>query len=96
MDKANIKRKMATVIGIFKTILKTPLTVVKPGTQSRKFTHISDTINICIEAWKNLCKHYSVSSKESYSIIEIAKMFGGKIKYLPTRLGKIPILDCKN
>ena len=82
---------MATVIGIFERqyLKKTPLTVVKPGTQSRKFTHISDTINICIEAWKkNLCKHYSVSSKESYSIIEIAKMFGGKIKYLPPRLGE--------
>ena len=85
------KGKMATVIGIFERqyLKKTPLTVVKPGTQSRKFTHISDTINICIEAWKkNLCKHYSVSSKESYSIIEIAKMFGGKIKYLPPRLGE--------
>lgn len=85
------KGKMATVIGIFERqyLKKIPLTVVKPGTQSRKFTHVSDTINICIEAWKkNLCKHYSVSSKESYSIIEIAKLFGGKIKYLPPRLGE--------
>ena len=85
------KGKMATVIGIFERQYsnKIPLTVVRPGTQSRKFTHISDTIKICIEAWeKKLSKHYSVSSKESYSIIEIAKMFGGRVKYLAPRLGE--------
>ena len=85
------KGEMATVIGIFErqSLKKMPLTVVKPGTQSRKFTHVWDTIDVCIQAWKkNKCKHYSVSSKESFSIIEIAKMFGGKIKYLPHRAGE--------
>ena len=45
---------MATVIGIFENQYrkKVPLTVVKPGNQTRRFTHISDTINICFEAWK--------------------------------------------
>ena len=33
------------------------LTVVKPGTQTRRFTHIDDTIKVCLEAWKkNECK----------------------------------------
>ena len=49
---------MATVVGIFEDQYKKnkPLTIVKPGTQTRRFTHIDDTINTCIEAWrKNKC-----------------------------------------
>ena len=82
---------MATVIGIFQNQFKKkqPLTVVKPGTQSRRFTHIDDTILICLEAWKkNLCRHYSISNKKSYTIIDVAKMFDTKIKYLKKRKGE--------
>jgi len=85
------KGDMATVIGIFQNQHKKgkPLTVVKPGSQSRRFTHIYDTVNVCIEAWeKNKNFHYSISSKESFSIEQVAKMFGGKIKYLPNREGE--------
>ena len=82
---------MATVIGIFEDQFKKkkPLTVVKPGTQSRRFTHIKDTVEACFYAWKkNKCRHYSISNKKSYSIIQVAKMFNSKIKYLPPRLGE--------
>ncbi len=82
---------MSTVIGIFERQYrsKEPLTVVKPGTQSRKFTHIQDTIDVCIEAWKkNNCLHYSISAKEIYSIIQVAKMFKTKIKFFPPRKGE--------
>ena len=82
---------MATVIGIFEKQYKDKkaLTVVKPGSQSRRFTHINDTIDACYYAWKkNKNRHYSISSKESYSIIEVAKMFKSKIKYLPSRPGE--------
>ena len=85
------KGEMATVIGIFEDQYrkKRPLTVVRPGTQSRRFTHIDDTINVCFEAWKkNKCRHYSISSKESYKIIHVAKLFGSKIKYLSSRKGE--------
>ena len=85
------KGDMATVIGIFQNQHKKgkPLTVVKPGSQTRRFTHIYDTVNVCIEAWeKNKNFHYSISSKESFSIKQVAKMFGGKIKYLPNREGE--------
>ena len=59
--------------------LKKPLPVVKPGTQSRRFTHIQDTIDICIKAWKkNKCIYYSISNKKSYSILEVAKLFNSK------------------
>ena len=82
---------MATVVGIFEDQYKKnkPLTIVKPGTQTRKFTHIDDTINTCIEAWeKNKCRHYSISHKKSYSIIDLAKMFKFKTTYLKPRLGE--------
>ena len=83
--------KMATVIGIFENCFKKkkPLTVVRPGSQSRRFTHISDTINVCYLAWKkNKCKHYSISNHKSYSILDVANMFKSKIKYLPRRPGE--------
>ena len=85
------KGDMATVIGIFQNQYKkkTPLTVVKPGTQTRRFTHISDTIGVCIEAMKrNKCKHYSISHRKSYSIIQVAKMFKTTVKLITPRLGE--------
>tara|TARA_B100000965_G_scaffold370562_1_gene358788 strand:+ start:324 stop:1217 length:894 start_codon:yes stop_codon:yes gene_type:complete len=85
------KGEMATVIGIFEeNFLKgNPLPVVRPGNQSRRFTHILDTINACYIAWKrNKCLHYSISNRQSYSIIEVAKMFGVKIKFLKSRPGE--------
>ena len=82
---------MATVIGIFENQFKKgiPLTVVRPGTQSRRFTHIDDTVNVCYLAWKNnKCRHYSISNKKSYTILEVAKMFNTKIKFLAKRKGE--------
>ena len=85
------KGSMSTVIGIFEDHFKKrkPLPVVRPGTQSRRFTHIDDTVNICYLAWKkNLCRHYTISNKKSYSILKVAKMFSSKIKFLPKRSGE--------
>ncbi len=82
---------MATVIGIFEKQFREnkPLTIVKPGTQSRRFTHIQDTIDACILAWKkDKCNHFSISHKKSYSLKQVAKMFGGKTKFLPNRPGE--------
>ena len=82
---------MATVIGIFEDHYKRkkPLPIVRPGTQSRRFTHIDDTIKVCYFAWKaNKSRHYSISSKESFSIIEVAKFFNSKTQYLPKRKGE--------
>ena len=85
------KGQMSTVIGIFEDHYKRgkALPVVKPGTQTRRFTHIDDTINTCYLAWKkNLCRHYSIANKKSYSLLEVAKMFNSKIKFLPKRPGE--------
>ena len=82
---------MSTVIGIFEEHYrkKKPLPIVKPGTQTRRFTHIDDTINICFLAWKkNLCRHYSIAHKKSYSLLDVAKMFKSRIKFLAKRPGE--------
>ena len=82
---------MATVIGIFENNYKKrkSLPVVKPGTQTRRFTHIFDTVEICYMAWKkNLCRHYSIANKKTYSINAVAKMYKTKIRYLPKRKGE--------
>ena len=85
------KGDMATVIGIFELQYKQgkPLTVVKPGTQTRRFTHIDDTIDAVSYAWKkNKNRHYSISNKKSLSILKVAKLFNTKIKFLTKRSGE--------
>jgi UDP-glucose 4-epimerase len=85
------KGDMATVVGIFEDhfLRGKKLPVVKPGTQARRFTHVFDTVKACIFAWrKNKCKHYSIASNKSYSIIELANLFRSKIRYLPMRKGE--------
>ena len=85
------KGSMATVIGIFEDhfINRKALPVVKPGTQSRRFTHIQDTVEVCYNAWKkDKCRFYSISNKKSYSILEVARMFSSKIKFLSPRKGE--------
>ena len=90
-DKQICKGDMATVVGIFEDCFRLgkKLPVVRPGTQERRFTHVSDTVKACIFAWKkNKSKHYKIASKESYSILELANMFKSKIRYLSKRKGE--------
>jgi UDP-glucose 4-epimerase len=85
------KGDMATVVGIFEEHFKNkkPLPIVRPGSQTRRFTHIKDTVNACIIAWKkNKCRHYSVASNKAYSINQLAGMFNCNIIYLPKRQGE--------
>jgi UDP-glucose 4-epimerase len=90
-EKQICQGDMATVVGIFEDNFKQKkkLPVVRPGTQMRRFTHVYDTIKACIFAWKkNKCKHYCIASKQSYSIIQLAKLFNSKTTYLPERKGE--------
>ena len=85
------KGDMATVIGIFEEQYKNneSLTVVKPGSQTRRFTHVNDTVEACYYAFKKKkCRHYSITNRKTYSILQVAKMFNHKIKYLPKRPGE--------
>ena len=82
---------MAAVIGVFENQFskKKALTVVLPGSQKRRFTHVSDTVFACYHAWKkNKNAHYSISFKKSYSITQVARLFGNRIKYLKSRRGE--------
>jgi len=85
------KGDMATVVGIFEEQYKKkkPLPIVKPGTQTRKFTHVQDTVKACLIVWKrNKKAHYSIACPKSYSIIQLAKIFNYKTRYLPRREGE--------
>jgi UDP-glucose 4-epimerase len=82
---------MSAVIAIFckQYLNKQPLTVVLPGTQSRRFTHVKDIVEGCYKIWKkNKNYHYSISHSKSYLIKDVAKMFSKKIKYIKERKGE--------
>ena len=86
-----INSSMAAVIGIFEYHFKNNkfLPVTFPGTQKRKFTHISDTVQACYFAWKRKTGlHYSIANNKSYSIMQIARMFSNKIKLISSRKGE--------
>ena len=86
-----VSSNMAAVIGIFEECYKKklPLPIVLPGSQTRSFTHVEDTVKVCLEAWKkNKNSHYSISSKKSYSINQVANFFSKRKKYIPERRGE--------
>ena len=85
------KSNMSAVIGIFESqyLDNKDLTVVLPGTQTRRFTHVLDTAMACYYAWKkNKNNHYSISSDKAYSVKQIANFFSNKIKFLKSRPGE--------
>ena len=82
---------MAAVIGIFESQYKSKkkLTVVKPGTQRRDFTHVNDIVRGCYLAFKKgKNTEYLLGTKKTYSVIQIAKMFKSKIKLISKRPGE--------
>jgi len=82
--------KYATLIALFKEKMKQgePLTIVSPGEQKRNFTHINDIINALVLVGENgYGDEFGIGSPESYTIKEIAEMFGGEIEMLPERKG---------
>ena len=85
------ENKMAAVIGHFENCYRKnkSLPVDLPGTQTRCFTHVSDTVKAVLYAWKkNKNRHYSISDKKSYSIIQIAKFFKTKFHFNPKKKGE--------
>ena len=82
--------KYATLIALFvkKYKNKEPLTVVLPGTQLRNFTHIDDIVSGIILVGKfGSGDNYGIGCSESFSILEIAEMFGSEVEMLPVRKG---------
>lgn len=82
--------KYATLIGLFKNLTTNdqPLTVVAPGTQQRNFTHINDVIDALILIAENgHGDEFGIGADESFSVLEVAELFKGKIQMLPERPG---------
>ena len=69
---------------------KKPLTIVGNGKQTRDFIHVDDLANAFIKAIKSKSfnKVYNLGSGKKTSINTIAKIFGGKKKYIPRRPGE--------
>jgi len=92
--------KYATLIALFKEKMRKgePLTIVKPGTQKRNFTHIDDIIDgLILVGEEGYGDEFGIGSDESYSVIEVVEMFldmnieeaikKGKVIMLPERRG---------
>lgn len=80
----------ATLIAKFHQKIKNgeKLTVTSPGTQTRNFTYIGDTINALVLIGANgHGDEYGIGSPEDYSVLEVAEMFGGDIEMTPMRAG---------
>ncbi len=80
----------ASVMGIFKEQFKKgePISVRAPGTQKRNFTAASDIARgLLMVGEKGQGDEYGLGSPESYTILEIAKMFSDNIHMLPERPG---------
>ena len=93
--------KYATLIAKYAELLKQnkPLPVVAPGTQERNFTHVDDIVDALILIGKNgYGDEYGIGNPVSYTILEVARMFGGEIEMLPERKGNrmsAPVIDTK-
>jgi ADP-L-glycero-D-mannoheptose-6-epimerase len=82
--------KYATLIALFAERKRQglPLTVVAPGTQQRNFTHVDDIVEgLLLVGEKGKGDEYGIGSPETYTVMEIAEMFGGEIQLLPERKG---------
>jgi len=80
----------ATLVAIFKQQYKNrvALTVVSPGTQRRNFTHVEDIIKgLLMVGKKGLGDEFGIGSSQSFSILELAKMFNCDVDFLPERRG---------
>ena len=59
------------------------LKITKPGTQTRNFTHIHDTINaLMLIAEKGNGDEYGIAHPDKYSIENIAKLISDDYEYI--------------
>ena len=90
--RLTISGQYSAVIGNFLSQRKNkkPLTIVGDGKQTRDFIHVDDLADAFIKAIKSKSfnKIYNLGSGKKTSINTIAKIFGGKKKYIPHRPGE--------
>ncbi len=79
-----------TVIEIFKQMYLsgTPIAVTTPGTQKRNFTHVDDIVDgLVLVGEKGQGDEYGLGNDTSFSLLAVAKLFGGEVMMLPARAG---------
>lgn len=79
-----------TVIEAFKQMYVhgTPIAVTSPGTQVRNFTHVDDIVDgLVLVGEKGQGDEYGLGNEKSFSMLEVAKLFGGDTVMLPPRAG---------
>tara|TARA_A100001015_G_C15044862_1_gene742864 strand:- start:8423 stop:9289 length:867 start_codon:yes stop_codon:yes gene_type:complete len=82
--------KYATLIALFKEKMRLDkaLTLVSPGTQQRNFTHVDDVIDGLVLVGENgFGDGFGIGSDETFSIKEVAELYGANIEMLPERKG---------
>ncbi len=93
-------KETGTVISIFAEKHKKgeSLNINGSGLQRRNFTHVNDIVDgIVLVGEKGEGDEYGLGHKDSYSILEVAKMFGSKVNMLPNPSGNRmdSHVDCK-
>ena len=82
----------ATVVGVFedKMISQKSLPVTGDGDQRRDFTHVTDIVSGFEELGRATwaAEIFQFGTGKNYSINELARLFGGKIEYIPSRPGE--------
>lgn len=79
-----------TVVEIFrqKVLRNEPLTVEEPGTQTRNFTHVADIVDaLTLVGQKGEGDDFGIGNETTYTIIDLAKMFGKEPVLVPSRPG---------
>lgn len=82
--------KYGTVIEIFrqKYLAGEPLTVRTPGTQERIFTHVDDIVEgLMLVGEKGMGDEFGLGAEQSYSVLDIARLFDTEITMIPDRPG---------
>ncbi len=85
-ERADWKKGYGTVIEAFKqcALAGKPCRVNGPGTQTRAFTHVDDTVEgIVLVGEKGERDEYAICAKEVHSLLDVAKMFGCEAEILP-------------
>lgn len=91
-DRQPVSGPYATVVGIFEkqTLEKTPLTITGNGEQRRDFTHVDDIVTGLVALSKKEYEGdvYQLGTGTNYSINDLADLFRGEKKYIPSRPGE--------
>lgn len=88
-----ISGKYGTVVEIFRqnALARVAHRVNGPGTQTRAYTHVADTVEaLVLIGEKGEGDGYGIGSTDEYSTLALAELFGGDIVMMPPRLTSRP------